>query len=239
MIIWLVSELLLPRTQTPKLTMADDFLDETSFDAIVVGTGLTESILAGAAARRGLKVLHLDPNPYYGGQWASHSLPAFRDALGAEDGALRAEDRIEVARKIAEGVMLALDVLGRPVVLDGLPQQRGGLPIVRAVPVLEEDSRMFQDVHFVDGLPPVLPPEEQANSEAASAASSAGVVLGDTGGTVQEQGCSDYTGGHKTESWEGLCQRARDYNIDLTPKLSLSAGPLVQALREGLNLCRP
>lgn len=44
----------------------EDFLDETSFDVIVVGTGLTEACVAAALARSGRKVLHLDALPFYG-----------------------------------------------------------------------------------------------------------------------------------------------------------------------------
>ena len=44
----------------------EDWLDETTYDVIVVGTGLTESIAAAALARTGRKVLHLDALPFYG-----------------------------------------------------------------------------------------------------------------------------------------------------------------------------
>ena len=44
----------------------DEWLDDTSYDVIVVGTGLTESITAAALARSGRKVLHLDALPFYG-----------------------------------------------------------------------------------------------------------------------------------------------------------------------------
>ncbi|XP_076629473.1 rab escort protein [Colletes latitarsis] len=49
--------------------MEDDL--PTAYDAIVVGTGMTESIVAAAASRIGKKVLHLDSNEYYGGLWAT------------------------------------------------------------------------------------------------------------------------------------------------------------------------
>lgn len=39
---------------------------EQDFDFVVLGTGLTESILAAALSIAGAKVLHLDPNPFYG-----------------------------------------------------------------------------------------------------------------------------------------------------------------------------
>ncbi|KAG2212622.1 hypothetical protein INT47_000598 [Mucor saturninus] len=44
-------------------------LEETNFDYIVLGTGLIESILAGSLARAGKKILHLDSQQSYGGNW--------------------------------------------------------------------------------------------------------------------------------------------------------------------------
>ncbi|KAF8550256.1 FAD/NAD(P)-binding domain-containing protein [Imleria badia] len=44
------------------------------FDVIVLGTGLSESIAAAALAKAGLKVAHIDPNPYYGADEATLTL---------------------------------------------------------------------------------------------------------------------------------------------------------------------
>lgn len=43
-------------------------------DSIIIFLGLTESIIAAAASRIGKSVLHLDPNDFYGGHWASFNL---------------------------------------------------------------------------------------------------------------------------------------------------------------------
>jgi len=51
-----------------------DFLEQTNFDCIVVGTGLVESLVAAASSRCGKKVLHLDENAFYGGQFSSFTL---------------------------------------------------------------------------------------------------------------------------------------------------------------------
>lgn len=51
---------------------------ETEFDLLVIGTGLTESIVAAAASRIGKSVLHIDPNEFYGGYWASFNLSSLR-----------------------------------------------------------------------------------------------------------------------------------------------------------------
>jgi hypothetical protein len=53
------------RTVDGAATM-EDWLDDTEFDVIVVGTGLTEAVAAAALARSGRKVLHLDALPFYG-----------------------------------------------------------------------------------------------------------------------------------------------------------------------------
>eukprot|EP00897_Mesotaenium_endlicherianum_P008463 jgi/Mesen1/7645/ME000004S07911 len=52
-------------------------IEPTVFDVIVVGTGLPEAILAGAAAQAGKSVLHLDSAESYGSHWASLQLDAF------------------------------------------------------------------------------------------------------------------------------------------------------------------
>lgn len=45
-------------------------MDE-QYDVIVLGTGLTECILSGIMSVNGKKVLHMDRNPYYGGESSS------------------------------------------------------------------------------------------------------------------------------------------------------------------------
>lgn len=47
---------------------------EESYDAIVCGTGLIECVLSGLLSTNGYKVLHIDRNPYYGGECASLNL---------------------------------------------------------------------------------------------------------------------------------------------------------------------
>ena len=46
-------------------------------DAVVVGTGLVESIVACSLSRAGKKVLHLDSNDYYGHNSTSASFKEF------------------------------------------------------------------------------------------------------------------------------------------------------------------
>ncbi|XWS58836.1 hypothetical protein CRYUN_Cryun08bG0068100 [Craigia yunnanensis] len=56
-------------------------IDPTTFDLIVIGTGLPESIVAAAASTASKSVLHLDPNPFYGSHFSSLSLTDFPSFL--------------------------------------------------------------------------------------------------------------------------------------------------------------
>ncbi|KAI4327836.1 hypothetical protein L6164_020254 [Bauhinia variegata] len=49
-------------------------IDPVNFELIIVGTGLSESVIAAAASAAGKTVLHLDSNPFYGSHFASLSL---------------------------------------------------------------------------------------------------------------------------------------------------------------------
>ncbi|KAG9289204.1 hypothetical protein G9A89_022513 [Geosiphon pyriformis] len=53
-------------------------LEVKKYDVIILGTGFVEAILAGALARIGKSVLHLDANDYYGGGWSAFN---FRELL--------------------------------------------------------------------------------------------------------------------------------------------------------------
>ena len=56
--------------------LADDQplkIEPSSFDLIVCGTGLVESLMSAAASRSGKSVLHIDPNPHYGAHFSSLS----------------------------------------------------------------------------------------------------------------------------------------------------------------------
>jgi hypothetical protein len=74
-------------------------LADGEYDAIILGTGLTECIISGLLSTQGKRVLHLDRNNYYGADTASLSLQnlfkKFRDVsnppsnLGPSRGKLR------------------------------------------------------------------------------------------------------------------------------------------------------
>ncbi|KAI5084537.1 hypothetical protein GOP47_0000706 [Adiantum capillus-veneris] len=56
-----------------------NLIEPSSFDLIVLGTGLPQCIVAAAAAINGHSVLHLDTCDFYGSHWASLPLQDFSD----------------------------------------------------------------------------------------------------------------------------------------------------------------
>jgi Rab GDP dissociation inhibitor len=62
-------------------------LADGEYDAIILGTGLTECIISGLLSVQGKRVLHLDRNNYYGAETASLSLSnLFQKFRGTEPG---------------------------------------------------------------------------------------------------------------------------------------------------------
>jgi hypothetical protein len=51
--------------------------NDDRYDVILLGTGVVQSVLCGALARVGRRVLHLDQNEYYGGDFATFTLQQF------------------------------------------------------------------------------------------------------------------------------------------------------------------
>lgn len=70
-------------------------IDPSSFDLVVSGTGLVESLVAAAASASGKSVLHLDSNPYYGVHFSSlspQSLSSFLEQNAPAAAAAAGED---------------------------------------------------------------------------------------------------------------------------------------------------
>ena len=59
----------------------NEFLTTTTFDAVIIGTGLGETVLAAALARAGKNVLHLDKHDFYGSTLSTHQLSSFKNLL--------------------------------------------------------------------------------------------------------------------------------------------------------------
>ncbi|KNH05727.1 RAB GDP dissociation inhibitor alpha [Perkinsela sp. CCAP 1560/4] len=57
-------------------------MTEDTYDVILLGTGLTECIIGGVLATHGYRILHLDRNPFYGGEGASLNLSQVFERFG-------------------------------------------------------------------------------------------------------------------------------------------------------------
>ncbi|KAG2389223.1 hypothetical protein C9374_014623 [Naegleria lovaniensis] len=55
------------------------------YDVVVLGTGLTECVISGLLSVSGKKVLHMDRNPYYGGESASLNLDQMFEKFRGQD----------------------------------------------------------------------------------------------------------------------------------------------------------
>ncbi|TXG72448.1 hypothetical protein EZV62_001027 [Acer yangbiense] len=58
-------------------------IDPTTFDLIIIGTGLPASLISAASSAAGKSVLHLDPNPFYGSHFSSLSVPDISSFLNS------------------------------------------------------------------------------------------------------------------------------------------------------------
>ncbi|XP_065856789.1 rab escort protein 1 [Euphorbia lathyris] len=58
-------------------------IDPSSFDLVLVGTGLVESVMAAAASASGKSVLHIDPNKFYGSHFSSLPIHDFTTFLNS------------------------------------------------------------------------------------------------------------------------------------------------------------
>ena len=54
---------------------------QTEFDVVLFGTGIVESILACGLSRAGKKILHVDANRFYGGNFASLNLKQYKSYI--------------------------------------------------------------------------------------------------------------------------------------------------------------
>lgn len=240
------------------MTGKEDWLDETHFDAVVVGTGMTESVVAAALSRAGRKVLHLDSLPFYGTSTATLQLEQFKDWLGrlsfdppAQEAADAApakrsgwdpteaevdEAALSSSKNVAEGLEIERDAMNRPIVEDGLARR-----VFRPAVAIKAEivPKMFSEVSFDERLEPITPPAKEAKEPAAKQEkepaddAAAGTETGaeaEEGGGVKEAEQATAEEELALEGWAELRERARDYNLDFTPKLNLSSGKLVGAL---------
>ena len=108
----------------------------SSFDVVVVGTGLTESLVAAAAARAGKTVLHLDTNPFYGARNATFNLSdltAWLAGSQAEDNPVPQHEAevIAAAAAVGDGATLESEPLAT-LAIERVPERPSSVSYVAA-----------------------------------------------------------------------------------------------------------
>eukprot|EP01114_Cavostelium_apophysatum_P013011 TRINITY_DN3063_c0_g1_i1.p1 TRINITY_DN3063_c0_g1~~TRINITY_DN3063_c0_g1_i1.p1 ORF type:complete len:594 (+),score=126.98 TRINITY_DN3063_c0_g1_i1:76-1782(+) len=181
-------------------------LDETNFDVIIVGTGMTEAILSGAIARIGKKVLHIDSNEFYGDYTASFTLSALETLM----------TQTTPIPKSTED-----ELFGAPA--DSLKLLNGQSGFIEHERPSKEEAPAPQNAAESESI------STSSNIPTAEAE----VVSADTS---QDNGASTKTETLPPAKIElksfkqTTLDESRHYNIDLSPKVQFSSGPEVELL---------
>ncbi|XP_064112420.1 rab proteins geranylgeranyltransferase component A-like isoform X1 [Macrobrachium nipponense] len=220
----------------------------TDYDVIVVGTGLVECIVAAASARIGKKVLHIDRNDYYGGQWASFTLQGMEqwvaditttkeetESIGTEKCIFGDGERVlptcdpgRTYSNVKQKWYIEKVIKPEVATKETLPEVPCGEGEEEAVKPEHEKSEEIK----VEDLNEEKVEESQVNSEAAD---QEGMVAE----TTTEELCSEKQGTltppvevKEKQPWsqESMMKVSRKFNLDLAPKLLFSRGSLVELL---------
>eukprot|EP00002_Diphylleia_rotans_P015170 TRINITY_DN2938_c0_g1_i3.p1 TRINITY_DN2938_c0_g1~~TRINITY_DN2938_c0_g1_i3.p1 ORF type:complete len:632 (-),score=144.15 TRINITY_DN2938_c0_g1_i3:233-2128(-) len=188
-------------------------LEKTDFDVIVVGTGLTESVVASALARAGKSVLHLDAAPYYGSAWATLSfkqLQAFSSSFEVASGSPLLDEASAVQANATEALQ------------DG----------IQSIPVDPQSQDWISGVEYEIVEDPAQPCVSSSTEQTA-----AGSTEGN-GDTALQSGVDSSpipatsTPSPAASVVEDMLKQSRHYNLDLNPKLILAKGEFVKLLIE-------
>ncbi|KAG0182109.1 hypothetical protein DFQ28_010238 [Apophysomyces sp. BC1034] len=185
-------------------------LEETEFDIIVLGTGLIESIIAGALARAGKKVLHLDNNAHYGSQWSVFGLRDLivwrNDVLAQSPGT---GNKIDYAASYKENFKnVTFQLHNQPV---------------------EESIEIDPTTDLYETLQSYLPTLSQSDSD---------IMKEVLDKEVQAlNGMTDISAGvSRLRVLAEALKQTRSYNLDLAPKYLSCQGEMIEALiRSGVG----
>ncbi|KAG0299502.1 hypothetical protein BGZ98_009972 [Dissophora globulifera] len=212
--------------------MADiDSLDTTVFDAIILGTGFTQTIVAAALARAGKTVLHLDENDYYGGESGAFG---FRDLLTwadkvavtttEESSGQENKDKIEFDRLVARAYN------GVEIQLHRETQSKDTIIDLASILASHKDASVEDRVKAVEDhiTATYLPtdPSKDLKEAIRILASWASAPSGSSVSPADFQTVSF----SQIQSLEEFVKTSRKYNFDLSPKLLYSRGPLTNLL---------
>ncbi|KAJ9600791.1 hypothetical protein L9F63_001071, partial [Diploptera punctata] len=202
--------------------MEDDL--PTAYDVIVVGTGMTESIIAAAASRIGKKVLHLDSNEYYGGLWASFNFEGLQKWM---------EDCRQPPTVSEDNVALSESKEGETMMKAG-NQFSVVFNIEEKWYILEELEESLENQSFSKNTQTDTEEQGKAGGDVDNAKKSEDESEKKEGeGSESDAGDSKdiaFQGPIKQWSQSKLKKEYRKFNLDLAPKLLFARGSLVELL---------
>ncbi|KAG0348151.1 hypothetical protein BG004_005898 [Podila humilis] len=209
--------------------MADmDSLDKTVFDAIILGTGFTQTIIAAALSRAGKNILHLDENDYYGGEsgaFGFRELVKWAEKITVPSNASAADngyDKIEFEALVAKTYSHVEIQLYSPDAQGTVIDLR---PILEANTCSSAEERIKAVDDHINGQYTPSSPSKETKEAIATLASWAVSCKQDA--TVNNFNTISI---HQIHALEELYKTTRKYNFDLSPKLLYSRGPLTNLL---------
>ncbi|KAJ3165126.1 hypothetical protein HDU88_004845 [Geranomyces variabilis] len=199
--------------------------DPTHFDAIVLGTGLTNSIIAAALVRAGKSVLHIDRNEFYAEHLASFDLVTLLRILGdadkdLDDPFLGCYDEFEVVVNAADEFAPAAsnDPPAPPAVsTDAVNPQPTETP---GVANTDQPTSQPPPSASAQQQPSISPADDLESSITAYTADypSTNALF------------SQHTIPRTRRALLTLLRASRQYNLELTPRILYSRGSLVDLL---------
>ncbi|KAG0223952.1 hypothetical protein BGW42_005441 [Actinomortierella wolfii] len=220
--------------------MADlDSLDTTVFDAIVLGTGFTQSIVAAALARAGKTVLHLDENDYYGGESGAFGLKellVWAQRMAKVD-QVEDSDKIDFDKLVGKSYdAIEFDLFdsssASPLEIDlaSVLASNNSESVENQTAALESHLEAEYRAKTTAGTGEL----DKSVKEAIQLLASLAVTLrgGKDNNNKSRNHCNiaNKVSIGQIQTLAQLCQQSRRYNFDLSPKLLYSRGPLTNLL---------
>ena len=206
-----------------------------SFDVVICGTGLTESMVAACLSRVGKKILHVDRNDYYGGPWATFTFESLIKWIKKYEPKTDAASEADIPVRLENEVPKS-DVCIRNVVIRSYIPEKNKKDVEILNGHIHEHKK--NDVDDADGgggeisqpLNQNNPhddesqePETDLNDKDGDEFKPAQVPLTMVSQARIRQNFDDI-------SLDDFLVLSRKFNLDITTKFLFSAGPLVNAI---------
>ena len=208
-------------------------LEQTRYDVVLLGTGLTNTILAGALSKAGASVLHVDARSEYGAHMASHNLAAFAEFVTAHAGPAPAETSASAAPSEAQLSQWRSQCKTLETEADTLSFE----PIVARTPFF---GGSFEDYSLEHARAQQELKEKQENEARAAAAAAAADAAAAASNPPSDAAAAPDAAAPEASATpvvpaatvvkSPVLSQSRRFSIDLSPHLLFSRSPLIDLL---------